>query len=176
MPQLTQWARSGPLVGLYVAAICIANLSVAAFGPAASPFNAFFLIGLDLALRDRLHDLWAGRSLWPRMLGMIAAAGLLSWALNPAAGRVAVASLVAFVMAAAVDAATYHALRGRSFLQRSNASNAAGALADSLLFPTLAFGAWLPGIVALQFAAKLAGGAAWAWLIERWTRRGTRVA
>ncbi len=159
------------LVGVYVAAICIANLTVAAFGPVASPFNAFFLIGLDLALRDRLHDLWAGRSLWPRMLAMIAAAGLLSWALNPAAGRVALASLAAFVVAGGVDAAVYHALRHRPFLQRSNASNAAGALADSLLFPTLAFGAWLPGIVALQFGAKLAGGAAWAWWIDRWLRR-----
>ena len=164
--------RAGVLVGVYVAAICIANLTVAAFGPAISPVNAFFLIGLDLSLRDRLHDLWAGRSLWPRMLGMISVAGLASWLLNPAAGRIALASLVAFVVAGAVDAAVYHAQRHRSFLQRSNASNAAGALADSLIFPTLAFGAFLPGIVALQFCAKLAGGAAWAWLIERWSRKG----
>ncbi len=160
------------LVGIYVAAICTANLTVAAFGPAATPVNAFLLIGLDLALRDRLHDLWAGRGLWPRMLAMIVAAGLLSWAVNPAAGRIALASLVAFVVASGVDAAVYHALRGRPFLQRSNGSNAAGALADSLLFPTLAFGSLLPGIIALQFVAKLAGGATWAWVIDRWVRRG----
>lgn len=162
-------------MAVYVAAICIANLTVAAFGPAVTPINAFLLIGLDLALRDRLHDVWAGRGLWPRMLGMIAAAGVLSWVLNPAAGRVALASLVAFVVAGGVDAAVYHALRARPFLQRSNASNAAGALADSLLFPTLAFGALLPGIIALQFAAKLAGGATWAWLIDRWVRPGVRA-
>jgi hypothetical protein len=52
-----------PLVGLYIAAITAANLLVAEFGPVISPLNAFFLIGLDLSLRDRLHDLWAGRQL-----------------------------------------------------------------------------------------------------------------
>ena len=110
-------------MAVYVAAICIANLTVAAFGPAVTPVNAFLLIGLDLALRDRLHDLWAGNRLWARRLGMIALAGLLSWAVNPAAGRVALASLAAFVVAGGVDAAVYHALRSRPFLQRSHASN-----------------------------------------------------
>jgi hypothetical protein len=42
----------------------------------------------------------------------------------------------------------------------------AGAAVDSLIFPTLAFGALLPHIVALQFVAKVAGGAAWAWMLS----------
>jgi hypothetical protein len=167
-------ARTLPLVGLYIAAITAANLLVAAFGPAVSPFNAFFLIGLDLSLRDRLHDLWAGQHLWPRMLGMILLAGGVSWVLNPAAGMIAIASAVAFSVAGAVDAASYQMLRRRPYLQRSNGSNAAGALADSMIFPTLAFGAFLPDVIALQFIAKLTGGAFWAWMIQRLSRATPR--
>lgn len=155
---------------IYVGAITVANLSVATFGPWVSPLNSFLLIGLDLSLRDGLHDRWAGKALWPRMLGMIAAAGAVSWLLNPAAGQIALASAIAFMAAAMVDALVYQRLHERPFLQRANGSNAAGALADSLLFPTIAFGGFLPHIVALQFAAKVAGGAVWAWVIRRSVR------
>ena len=40
---------------VYAAAMTLANLSVAAFGPSVTAINAFVLIGLDLALRDWLH-------------------------------------------------------------------------------------------------------------------------
>lgn len=147
----------------YAAAMIAANLSVAAFGPSVTPINAFFLIGLDLALRDWLHV-----RLRPlQMGGMIAATGLISFALNPAAGQIAVASSCAFTAAALVDWRVFAALRGRSWLQRANGSNVAGALVDSMVFPTIAFGAMMPGIVAAQFAAKVAGGACWAWLLNR---------
>lgn len=155
-------------VAIYIAAIVAANLSVAAFGPAVSPINAFLLIGLDLSLRDKLHDRWAGSALWPRMLGMIAAAGIVSYALNPAAGKIAVASVVAFCLAALADAIAYHALKRKRWAIRSNGSNVAGAAVDSLTFPTLAFGAIMPEIIALQFAAKVAGGAMWSWIIASW--------
>lgn len=156
---------------IYVSAIVVANLTVAHFGPWFSPINAFLLIGLDLFLRDHLHDGWAGRSLWPRMLGLIAAAGVISYLLNPAAGQIAIASVLAFCAAAAVDSGVYHAARRWSFMQRANASNAAGALADSLIFPTIAFGALMPHIVGMQFVAKVAGGAVWAFLIWRMRAR-----
>jgi hypothetical protein len=152
---------------LYAAAMVGANLSVAAFGPWISPVNAFLLIGLDLSLRDHLHDRWTGPGLWPRMGALIAAAGLVSYALNPAAGRIALASFAAFVCAGVVDAVVYHALRRRGYLARSNGSNVAGAAADSILFPSIAFGAFLPAIVALQFAAKVAGGFVWSIAIRR---------
>ena len=42
-------------VFVYAAAMILANLSVATFGPWVSLINAFLLIGLDLALRDWLH-------------------------------------------------------------------------------------------------------------------------
>lgn len=147
---------------IYAAAMTLANLSVAAFGPSISPINAFVLIGLDLALRDWLH---VRLKVW-QMGALIAATGALTFVLNPAAGQIAVASACAFTAAALVDWATFLKLRG-SWLFRANGSNVAGAAVDSIVFPTLAFGALMPHIVLAQFAAKVAGGALWAWLLNR---------
>lgn len=152
---------------IYVAAITAANLSVAAFGPWVSPLNAFLLIGLDLSLRDKLHDRWQGRQLWPRMLAMIVGAGAISYALNPAAGTIAVASVVAFTLSGLVDAIVYQGLLGRPYLVRTNGSNSAAAMVDSMVFPTIAFGGFLPHIVALQFVAKVAGGFVWSLTLRR---------
>lgn len=147
---------------IYAAAMTLANLSVAHFGPAVTPINAFVLIGLDLALRDWLH---VRLRAW-QMLLLIVATGALTFALNPAAGMIAVASSVSFTVAALVDWLTFAKLRG-SWLMRANGSNVVGAAVDSLLFPTIAFGALMPGIVLAQFAAKVVGGALWAWLLSR---------
>ena len=147
---------------IYAAAMTLANLSIAHFGPWVSPINAFVLIGLDLALRDWLR---CRLKAW-QMLALICAAGALTYALNPAAGKIAIASSAAFTAAALVDWATFARLRG-SWLMRANGSNVAGAAVDSLIFQTLAFGALMPHIVALQFIAKVAGGAAWAWALSR---------
>jgi len=148
-------------VAIYAAAMIGANLSVAAFGPVVTPINAFLLIGLDLALRDWLHV-----RLRPIQMGaLIASTGMLTYMLNPAAGMIAVASSVAFTAVALVDWTTFAKLRG-SWLYRANGSNVAGAAVDSLLFPTIAFGALMPGIVLAQFVAKVAGGAMWAYLLK----------
>lgn len=149
-------------IAVYAAAMTLANLSIATFGPWVSPINAFVLIGLDLALRDWLH---VRLKLW-QMGALIASTGVLTFALNPAAGQIAVASAVAFTAAALVDWGTFARLRG-SWMLRANGSNVAGAAVDSLIFPTLAFGALMPHIVAMQFVAKIAGGAIWTWLLNR---------
>jgi hypothetical protein len=149
-------------VGVYLVAIVAANLTVAAFGPAASVPIAFVWIGLDLTLRDRLHDRWQGRGLWPRMLALIVTGGVLSWLVNRDAGVIAVASTVAFLLAASADALTYTLLGDRSRRLRVNGSNVIGAAVDSLAFPAIAFG--LPllwPIIVGQFLAKVAGGAVW---------------
>ena len=151
---------------IYAAAMTLANLSVAHFGPAISPVNAFVLIGLDLALRDWLH---VRLKAW-QMLALIVAAGVLTYVLNPAAGKIAVASSAAFTAAALVDWLTFARLRG-SWLFRANGSNVAGAAVDSLIFPTLAFGALMPHIVLLQFLAKVLGGYLWAALLARTVQR-----
>lgn len=146
----------------YAIAMTLANLSVAIFGPSITPINAFVLIGLDLALRDWLH---VRLKVW-QMGALIGATGLLTFVLNPAAGQIAIASSCAFTAAALVDWGAFARLRG-SWLFRANGSNVAGAAVDSILFPTIAFGALMPHIVAMQFVAKVAGGALWAWLLNR---------
>lgn len=154
-------------VVLYVAVIVAANLLVAWLGPWFAPVIALLLIGLDLSLRDSLHERWRGKGLWPRLLGMIVAASVVSYALNPSTGRIALASLIAFTVAALADTAVYQLLIRRGWYVKANGSNIAGALADSLLFPTIAFGGFMPAVVGLQFVAKVAGGAGWAWVIRK---------
>jgi hypothetical protein len=120
---------------------------------------AFLFIGLGLTTRDALHEQWHGRA--APMLALIVTGGAISWVLNRDAGMIAVASTVAFVLAASADWAVYSALGRRPRWQRVNGSNVVGAAVDSLVFPTIAFGAFLPLIVLGQFAAKVAGGAVW---------------
>lgn len=160
------------LIALYLAAILMANLVITVWGPAASIVTAFLLIGLDLTVRDGLHEAWKGRGLWWKMALLIGSGSMLSWILNRNAGSIALASFVAFAAAGAVDALTYHSLHRHERFFKVNGSNAVSALIDSLIFPTLAFGGLLPGIVAGQFAAKVAGGFLWALLLRRllWTK------
>jgi hypothetical protein len=151
----------------YVAALVFANLLVAWLGPWFSVVNSFLLIGLDLSLRDKLHDAWQGKHLAAKLAGLIATAGAISYVLNPAAGQIAIASVSAFCAAMAADSIAYQALRSRPWIQRANGSNIAGAVVDSILFPTIAFGGLMPHIVAMQFASKVAGGAVWSWLLRK---------
>jgi len=153
-------------IAIYAAAMTGANLLVAAFGPSITVVLAFCLIGLDLSLRDWLH---VRIKPWQMFL-LIAVTGVLTYFLNPAAGMIAVASSVAFTAAALVDWASFSLLKG-SWLFRANGSNVASAAVDSLIFPTLAFGMLLPWIVLGQFAAKVAGGAFWAYVMRNHLER-----
>lgn len=146
----------------YAVAMIAANLLVATFGPSVTAINAFLLIGLDLTLRDWLHF---RLKTW-QMGGLIIGTGLITYGLNPASGMIAVASAVSFLAASIVDWAIFVKTTG-SWIKRANVSNTAGAAVDSLLFPTIAFGALMPEIVALQFVAKVAGGAVWSYVLEK---------
>ena len=148
---------SAILVAIYIAAMVVANMLVWWLGPWFSPINSFLLIGLDLTLRDVMHE---RLSRW-QIAGVILVGGVLTWLLNPAAAQIAIASAVAFTVAAAADSLTYEWFRSRPWMVRSNTSNVVGAAVDSVLFPTIAFGALLPHIIALQFLAKVGGGAIW---------------
>lgn len=154
-------------IGIYIASLVIANLLVAWLGPWFSPINALVLIGLDLSLRDKLHDAWQGDGLPWRIGILIAASGTISYLLNPAAGIIAIASVVAFCAAMAADSIAYQALRRFGWFTRANGSNVAGASVDSVVFPTIAFGSFMPEIVAMQFAAKVAGGAVWSFILRK---------
>jgi len=148
---------------IYAATLTLANLSIAYFGPASIPVNAFVLIGLDLALRNWLALKMSAR----QMLALIAAAAAMSWALNPASGRIAAASFAAFALSALADWAAFRLARG-AWLKRCLGGVTIGAAVDSLAFPLLAgFSlAYAPGL----FAAKVAGGAVWAWALSRVVR------
>ena len=155
---------------IYASAMTLANLSVAAFGPAVIPFNAFVLIGLDLALRN-----WLALKLKaPQMLLLIAVSAGLSYALNPASGQIALASFVAFSVSAIADWLTFRTITGQ-WLRRCVGGVTVGAAVDSVLFPTIAFGSLLPMLVLAQFVAKVAGGFMWAWIISRATRLRVRL-
>jgi hypothetical protein len=149
------------LIALYLGAIVTANLSVATFGPDVVILNAFLLIGLDLSCRDRLHELWHNKGLIWKMGALIATGSAISYLLNAGAGRIALASFAAFALAAVVDTLVFSWLRGKGWLVRSNGSNVASAAIDSVVFPVLAFGAFLPWIILGQFAAKVLGGFIW---------------
>lgn len=153
-------------VFLYLAAIVAANLTVAYFGPSVIVINAFLFIGLDLTARDHLHESWRGDRLALKMSALIAAGSVLSWALNRDAGTIALASFVAFAAAAVTDALVYHRLGGYPRWMRINGSNVPSALVDSLVFPTLAFGAVLWPIILGQFLAKVAGGLVWSLILS----------
>ena len=146
----------------YAVAMIAANLLVATFGPSVTAINAFLLIGLDLTLRDWLHF---RLKTW-QMGGLIIGTGLITYGLNPASGMIAVASAVSFLAASIVDWAIFVKTTG-SWIKRANFSNTGGAAVDSLLFPTIAFGALMPEIVALQFVAKVSGGAVWSYVLEK---------
>lgn len=147
---------------VYVSAIMLANLLVAKFGPWFSLINSFFLIGLDLSLRDSLHE----RLGMFKVMGLVVLSGTLSYLLNPAAGMIAVASAVSFVLANLADTAVYQKFIQKRWLVKSNLSNLAGAAVDSALFPLIAFGAFMPGIILGQFLAKVAGGSLWSLIIN----------
>jgi uncharacterized PurR-regulated membrane protein YhhQ (DUF165 family) len=163
-------------VALYLAAIVAANLIVAWQGAWVSPYTGALFIGLDLTVKDHLQDRWSKRGLVWRMGLLILAGSGLSWFLNRNAGRIAVASFVAFAVSSSIDALVY-ALVPRPRLEKVGWSNLFGSISDSIVFPALAFG-WPPSydLVLAQMAFKLAGGQFWS-LVLAWAtnRRGTRA-
>ena len=152
---------------IYLAAIVLANLTLLLFGPTASIFNAFILIGLDLSLRDKLHDQWHGKNLWLKMLALICGGSAITVALNWDALPIAIASATAFLASGIGDALLYAKLRNYKFLIRSNGSNVAGSALDSVIFPTMAFGVFMPEIIIGQFVAKIGGGAVWSFILSK---------
>lgn len=151
---------------LYLLAIVIANLLITQFGPILAIPVAFLCIGFDLTSRDRLHDAWQGKGLLWKMGLLIGSGSALSWLLNQNAKQVAIASFAAFTAAACVDTLVYHLLRDKAHLFKVNGSNLFSATVDSVVFPTLAFGGFLPWVTLGQFAAKVLGGLLWSLILQ----------
>lgn len=158
------------LVTAYIAALTLANIAVVHWGPWASPVNSFFFIGFSFVARDVLHEVWRTPRVRIRnMLLMILVAGGLSLFVHIDAGRIALASSLSFVLAETLDWLTYSSLNRFKFLVRSNGSNVVGNIADSILFPVIAFGniPALAAVIGAQFLAKVFGGFLWSLAINR---------
>jgi uncharacterized PurR-regulated membrane protein YhhQ (DUF165 family) len=153
------------LVAAFLAAIIIANLTVTEYGAAAIIPNAFFLIGLDLITRDRLADFW-GTTKWLKMTLLILAGGFINYWVNRHTATITEASVISFCAAEAVEATAYHILRHQRWTDRAPRAAIFGAAVDSIVFPTLAFGAFDLTTSFDQFIAKLAGALIWTWVIS----------
>jgi len=154
------------VVGVIVV-IVGSNLITAHFGPIASPFVAFFGIGLEFVLRDALHEKWHGKNLKIKTLGLIFLGGIVTYILNHNAGMICVASVLAFSVALLVDAIVYEIVYRKPMLIKMNTSNVFSSLADSIIFPCVAFGHIMPLIIIGQFIAKVFGGFLWSIVIRR---------
>jgi uncharacterized PurR-regulated membrane protein YhhQ (DUF165 family) len=123
-------------IGL-VGTVVLANWLVSAFGLIPAGFGLLvpagtYAAGLALCLRDLLHDSGGVRG----VLGAIAVGIVVSFLLGD--GRIALASAVAFGLAELLDLAVYAPLRRRAWKTAVIASNAVGAVVDTLVFLPLA--------------------------------------
>lgn len=132
--------RHIPAITAAAALICciaLANWLTSHLGLVAAGFGLLvtagtFTAGLALAFRDVLHE--AGGIRW--VLATIAAGCGLSLLL--ADGRIALASPAAFALAELLDLAVYAPLRRRHWRTAVAASNAVGAVVDTLVFLAIA--------------------------------------
>lgn len=146
---------------LWLLAIVTANYTTATFGPVVSVVNSFLLIGLMLTTRDKLHVRWEGRGLKWKMLCLLIVGAAVSYATQPSTSSVATASVVAFFISETIDSLVFH------YTKNINKSNVVAAFADSLIFPVLAFGSFMPLIFVGQLLAKTCGGYAWSVLLKK---------
>jgi uncharacterized PurR-regulated membrane protein YhhQ (DUF165 family) len=122
----------------YVATIFLANYAIQVFGPVPvapgliAPAGVYFA-GLAFTLRDLTHETWGPIG---SILAVIIGA-VLSATISP---TFAYASGVAFMTSEMIDLVVYMWWRPSGFGKAVLVSNAAGLVADSLLFLYLAFG------------------------------------
>ncbi|MEA4903167.1 VUT family protein [Desulfitobacterium sp.] len=159
------------IVLAYLAANVLSNLSVSYFGAISTPINAFLLIAFDLVSRDALHERWHHNNLKLKMLLLIGTGATLSYFLNRGAGQIAIASFVAFLLTGLTDTLVYQMLRNQPKLIKVNGSNIVSAAVDSIAFPTIAFGSFIPWVIIAQFSAKIFGGYIWSLILFRGNKR-----
>lgn len=152
---------------LYLIAIVLANLSIYYFGASFIIISAFLFIGLDLTSRDKLHELWQHDRLFIKMLALILTGSLLTCLFSWGAWQIAFASFASFFVAGIVDTVVFNKLRHKSYYLRVNGSNIPSALVDSIMFPTIAFGTFLPWVILGQFLAKVLGGLFWSVVLRK---------
>jgi queuosine precursor transporter len=151
-PTPTRW-RPFVAAAVLVATVVVANWVTTRYGLIPAGFGlqvtaGTYAAGLALAARDVLHE--AGGVRW--VLATIAVGAVLSLVL--ADGRIALASAAAFLLAELLDLAVYAPLRRRHWPMAVAASNAVGAVVDTLVFLTVAGFQLTAGLVAGQVLVK----------------------
>jgi uncharacterized PurR-regulated membrane protein YhhQ (DUF165 family) len=117
----------------YVGSVVVANWVTTSYGLVPAGFGLLvpagtYAAGLALGLRDIMHDL-VGAKRTVAAVGVAAAASFLV-----ADPLIAVASAVAFLLSELADLAVYTPLRESGRRRALVASNAVGAVVDTLLF------------------------------------------
>lgn len=141
------------VIVLFIATIVAANAVTTKYGVVPLGFGLVatagtYFVGLAFILRDAVQDL-LGR--W--VFAVIAAGAVLSFTIS--APAIAVASAVAFLVSELADLAIYTPLRPYGYLRAAVASNVVGAIADTVLFLTIA-GFPLGRVLFGQVVGKLA--------------------
>lgn len=144
--------RNVLMICVYVAIFLLANLLVASFGPAVTPFNALFLIAADMVLRDRIQ--FESGAAWSILACLLA--GVATVLIAPGSEMIALASGLSCLLAGSASAIAFK-LKSGGFFQKALPANVISAAVDSIAFPLIAFGAIMPGITVAQFAAKTIG-------------------
>ena len=126
------------LFALFVGCIAAANWALERWGIVGIGFGLMapagvYFAGATFGVRDALHDI-GGRL--PVMAAILLGGGVSLWT----APSFAAASTAAFLISETADFAVYDPMRRSSWPAAVIVSNIVGAIVDSLLFLTLAFG------------------------------------
>lgn len=141
------------LVGLYLAIIVVANLLVYFFGQPVLVVTAVALVPVDFAIRTRLQERWKDDRMWIRLLLLLMAGGVLTVLTTPNAHRVAIASVSAFSVSSLCGTIIYASLSCAKPWRRAW-SLTGMALADSVVFPWIAFDVVSSSLIMIQAACK----------------------
>lgn len=124
-----------------------------------------FLIPIALLIRDQLHLQY--RSMLGYALVVGALASILTMDLSVM--RVAIASILAYLVSFGVDTVVFEAMKGRSLPARMRGSNWASLPIDTVIFVPVAFAGLFPimPLILGQVFAKLTMTEVAVWIIRR---------
>ena len=98
---------------------------------------------------------------------LIIISGGISYLTNPLTGRIVIASVIAFAVSMILDTVVYQLLFKKRKIIKINGSNIISAVADSIIFPTIAFGGFSLWLTIGQFLAKVFGGFIWSLFLSK---------
>lgn len=135
----------------YVTIFTIVNLIVYYCGAWVIPITTSVCVAANMMLRDRV---FCGKGL-KFSAAIAAAAGLCTFAINHGALTVAIASFTTVVVGAFVAGGAFKLLKNKVAIEKARPiANTCSAVTDSILYPMIAFMAFLPFVSVEMFASK----------------------